>query len=182
VTPDEALELLAPAIITRGGVWADLGAGDGTFTRALAELLGPTSRIYAVERDENALDALRRWAASATADVIPVAADFSLAFDPPGSALLDGMLFANSLHYVRDAKAVLARLAAWLKPGGRVVFIEYDRRSPNRWVPYPIPVATLAALAAAADLAAPSVVGSRPSIYQGELYVAVADRRGFSTA
>jgi SAM-dependent methyltransferase len=177
VTPDEALDFLAPAIATRGGVWADLGAGDGTFTRGLAELLGPTSRIYAVDRDAGAVEALRRWAASAPATVIPVAGDFSLAFEPPRSTLLDGMLFANSLHYVRDAQAVLTRLVAWLKPGGRVVFVEYDRRTPNQWVPFPIPVATLPALTAAAGLSTPSIVGTRPSIYQGELYVAVADRQ-----
>ena len=177
MTPDETLELLAPAITTRGGVWADLGSGDGTFTRALAELLGPASQIYAVDRDQNALAALERWAAASQSKIIPIVGDFSLPFDPPRSALLDGLLFANSLHYIRDAKGVLTRLIAWLKPNGRVVFVEYDRRTSNPWVPYPIPAADLPALTSAAGLSAPSVVGTRPSIYQGELYVAVADRR-----
>jgi ubiquinone/menaquinone biosynthesis C-methylase UbiE len=176
VTSDDAVALLAPAIATRGGVWADLGAGDGTFTRALAQLLGPTSQIYAVDRDGDAIAALKRWAASAPSKVIPVVGDFSLPFDPPRSALLDGMLFANSLHYVRDAEHVLARLAAWLKPGGRTVIVEYERRRANRWVPHPIPIAKLSALTTAAGLSAPTVVARRPSIYEGELYVAVAYR------
>jgi SAM-dependent methyltransferase len=176
VTPDEAFELLAPAVTTRGGVWADLGAGDGAFTRALAELLGPASHVYAVDRDADAVSALKQWAPMAPAKVTPVMGDFSLPFDPPRSTLLDGILFANSLHYVRDARGVLTRLVAWLKPGGRVVFVEYDSRTPNQWVPHPIPIEELPELTAAAGLSAPSIVGTRPSIYQGQLYVAVADR------
>ena len=45
----EAVELIGGAIPRRAGTWADLGAGDGTFTRALVELLGLESRE--AERD-----------------------------------------------------------------------------------------------------------------------------------
>ena len=34
-----------------GGTWADIGAGEGAFTLALADLLGPGGRIVAVDRD-----------------------------------------------------------------------------------------------------------------------------------
>jgi ubiquinone/menaquinone biosynthesis C-methylase UbiE len=176
VTPEDAVTLLAPAIDGTGGTWADLGAGEGTFTRALAELLGPTSRIYAVDRDPDAVAALKQVARTTAANVSPVMGDFALPFDPPGSALLDGMLFANSLHYVRDAKTVLARLVAWVKPGGRVVLVEYDRRMPNPWVPHPIPISRVSDLSEAAGLTPAKVVATRPSRYQGTLYVAVAER------
>ena len=46
----------------------------------------------------------------------------------------------------------LARLVAWLRPGGRVVLVEYDHRRANPWVPYPIGIAKLPALAKAAQL------------------------------
>ena len=176
MTPSDAVDLLAQAISTRGGVWADFGAGDGTFTRALAQLLGPMSRIYAVDRDAHAVAALEQWAQTAESKILPVMGDFSMPFDPPGNSLLDGMLFANSLHYVRDPDIVLGRLVAWIKPGGRVVVVEYDRRKANRWVPYPIPEAKLSSLTKAAGLSAPTVVARRPSIYEGEMYVAVAGR------
>jgi len=55
---DDAQALIAGAVPRRAGVWADLGAGDGTFTQALARLLEPGSRIYAVDRDRAALAAL----------------------------------------------------------------------------------------------------------------------------
>jgi SAM-dependent methyltransferase len=175
VTPDEARELLAPAITAYGGVWADLGAGNGTFTRALADLVGPASQIFAVDRDVEAVKSLTRWAPSAPCKIVPVVSDFALSFELPVTTAFDGMLFANSLHYVKDAGRVLARLVTWLKPGGRMVLVEYDRRRANRWVPHPIPASKFPGLATAAGLTSPAVLATRPSIYQGELYVGVAD-------
>lgn len=46
----EAASLIRKGIERPGGVWADLGAGSGTFTYALAELLGATGTVYAVDR------------------------------------------------------------------------------------------------------------------------------------
>jgi ubiquinone/menaquinone biosynthesis C-methylase UbiE len=174
----DAAALIAGAIPKRGGIWADLGAGEGTFTRALAELLGPDSTIYAVDRDASAVAALELWAPTAKAEVIAVAADFTRTFELPGldGTLLDGLLLANALHFVRDADVALARLAALVKPGGRVVFVEYNRRAASRWVPYPIPATRLPALAASAGLSTPTVTATRPSDYGGEIYVAVAER------
>jgi SAM-dependent methyltransferase len=159
-------------------MWADLGAGDGTFTRALVELLGRSSRIFAVDRDPRAVAALERWARTNAANVIPVVADFTGPFDLPGldETMLEGMIFANALHFVRDVDFVLARLASWVRPGGRVVFVEYDRRATSRWVPYPIPADRLPALAASAGLSTPVIMATRPSAFGGNLYVAVADR------
>ena len=174
----DAVALIGGAIPRRAGTWADLGAGDGTFTRALRELLGPDSRIYAVDRDPGAITAIRRWTAKDAADVIPVVADFTHPFELPGlgNGTLDGMLLANALHFVRDANVVLARLVELVRPGGRVVIVEYDRRAPSPWVPYPIPESRLPALAASAGLSRPEITARRPSRFSGILYVATADR------
>src|SRR6266481_225422 len=43
VNTAEAVGLIGGAIPRRAGTWADFGAGDGTFTRALVELLGQDS-------------------------------------------------------------------------------------------------------------------------------------------
>jgi ubiquinone/menaquinone biosynthesis C-methylase UbiE len=173
----DAVRLIDGAIPRPGGTWADLGAGDGTFTRALAEVLGPKAKVYAVDQDPRAMAAVERWAAKTAANVIPVVADFTRPFELPGlDGVLEGMLFANALHFVRDADVVVARLAEWLRPGGRVVIVEYDRRPASRWVPYPIPAARLPALAKSAGLATPVIVATQPSAYGGDLYVATADR------
>ena len=48
---------LLRAAVEPGGTWADIGAGQGAFTLALADLLGPGGRIVAVDRDARALRA-----------------------------------------------------------------------------------------------------------------------------
>jgi predicted RNA methylase len=73
----DAIELLRDAVGSSRGVWADLGAGTGTFTRALAALLGPGSTIYAVDDDATAVRALRALPSMPTTRVIAVKGDFT---------------------------------------------------------------------------------------------------------
>jgi ubiquinone/menaquinone biosynthesis C-methylase UbiE len=178
----DAVELIREAIPRREGAWADLGCGDGTITRALAELVGPNSRIYAVDRDATAISALARGASVDATQVIPVVADFARPFELPGlgGATLEGILLANALHYVREADTVLARLAEWLRPGGRIVIVEYDQTNATQWVPYPIPTSRLHVLAASAGLSPFVLTASRPSAFGGTLYTAAAERLGSS--
>ena len=180
----EAAALIASAVDDRGGTWADIGAGDGTFTRALAEVLGPGSRVYAVDTDAKAMRGLQEWAARAKWNVIPVIADFTAPFDLPDldERLLDGMVAANALHFVRNPAGALARLAERVRPGGRVVVIEYDRRRASRWVPFPIDSDRLPELAAHAGLSAPAITATQPSLYGGAIYVAAMDRLGSRSA
>jgi SAM-dependent methyltransferase len=174
MNPRDARALLDGAIPTsaRRGDWADFGAGEGTFTRALAELIDGDRRIYAVDSDDGAIAALRMFLRDHT-NVIPVAADFSGELALPE---LTGLLFANSLHYLKNADIVLARLVGLLDESGRVVVIEYDRRGPNQWVPYPIPIARIGELFSNAGLSTPTITAKRPSRYGGDLYVATATR------
>jgi SAM-dependent methyltransferase len=170
----EAVALIQAAVPRGAGAWADVGAGDGTFTRALVELLGHETRIYAVDRDPSAIASLRHWAARDGANVIPVQADFTRSLELPEP--LDGLLVANALHFARDADVVLGRLATLVRLGGRVVIVEYDRRGASRWVPYPVSSNRLPQLTSAAGLSTPTVTATRPSAYGGMLYVAAADR------
>lgn len=167
----EAIELVQPAVAGAGGLWADLGAGSGLFTRALLEALGPEARVVAVDSSDGAHAELQQLAEQSDR-LTAMQADFTgeLAFPEP----LEGMLLANSLHFAKDAGGVLARLVDLLRPGGRVVLVEYDRRSASRWVPYPIAISALPQLAERAGLSRFTVVESRPSNYEGIIYTAVA--------
>src|SRR5690606_11791159 len=74
VEVSEAADLITAAV-TEGGTWADLGAGSGTFTRALASLLGAAGTVYAVDRSPSVRNLARRGD-EAGAAVLPIMADF----------------------------------------------------------------------------------------------------------
>lgn len=175
---DDAVALIRDAVGNATGAWADLGAGTGTFTRALARILGAGSTIYAVDDDVSAVAALHRFATTSATRIIPVRADITRPLELPGLGdhLLDGILLANSLHFVPNAERVLMQLAQRVRVGGRVIVVEYDQRAPSRWVPYPIHASRWPQVAASAGLARAAVTATRPSAYAGVLYAGVAVR------
>jgi predicted methyltransferase len=171
---------LIRAAVTPGGVWADLGAGSGTFTRALASLLGAGGVVYAVDRDASALRDIERAPQqdrSGAADIRTIVADFTADFELPD---LDGVVIANALHFVPYARqaAVLARVAAAAKSGAPIIVIEYDRRASNPWVPYPVNKDAFSALAHSAELGEPTLLATRPSRFSGSIYSVVVRRPG----
>lgn len=176
----EAIDLIRPAVPAGSGTWADLGAGTGLFSRALAALLGDGSRVLALDRDARALSALRLAGrdASAGAEIVPIRGDFQELDSIPElrASALAGALFANALHFAADPARVLARAARLVGDGGRIVVVEYHGRPANPWVPFPVPMDRLAELAAPAGLRSPRIVGQRPSAYGGVMYCAVLER------
>ena len=169
---DDHVGLLRGAV-EPGGTWADVGAGEGAFTLALADLLGPGGRIVAVDRDA---DALRTNAASVhgrfpAVELTTLVADLTRPLSLP---VLDGLVAANSLHYVaRDRQvAVIRALAGHLRPGGRFVVVEYDADSGNPWVPFPFGYGSWERLAEAAGLIETRRIGRVPSRFLGAIYAA----------
>jgi SAM-dependent methyltransferase len=170
--------LLRPAV-TPGGTWADIGAGEGAFTLALADLLGPGGRIVAVDRDARAL----RDNEAAVRSAFPQVALETLVADLTGPLVLpplDGIVAANSLHFVaRDRQvAAVAGLAGHLVPGGRFVVVEYDADRGNPWVPNPFSAASWERLATAAGLIDTRRIGRVPSRFLGAIYSVESRRPG----
>ena len=64
-----------------------------------------------------------------------IEADFR---DPLPLPPLDGIIAANAIHFVPEQAALLRRWREYLKPGGRLIVVEYDAEVGNRWVPYPL--------------------------------------------
>ena len=135
------VELLRGAV-EPGGSWADIGAGSGAFTLALADLLGPGGRIVAVDRDGGAL---RQNAVAAVESRFPgvtierLVADFTRSLELSG---LDGLVAANSLHFVPPDRqvAVVAGLATCLRRGGMLRRRRVRRRSRQPVGAAPIPL------------------------------------------
>lgn len=168
--------LIRNGVGERTGMWADLGAGTGNFTFALRELLPNSATIYAVDRDAHAIAAQRTRAAHAPtgATVVPVQTDFTQRLRLP---LLDGMLMANALHFVHDQEMALRQITAYLKPGGRLLLVEYELDAAQRWVPFPVPWSRFQTLTASVGLHTPTRVGTRRSPRTGiNMYAAVATK------
>jgi SAM-dependent methyltransferase len=167
--------LLSGGIPASGGTWADLGSGEGAFTLALADLLGPTGVIHTVDRDKRALDVQLRALHDAFpgVSVIAHAADFTRALALP---LLDGIVMANSLHFLRDKLATLQLLRGYLGPNGRLILVEYDADRGNPWVPFPLSFETWASLAADAGFRETTRLAAVPSRFLGSIYSALSLR------
>lgn len=160
-----------------GGTWADVGAGTGAFTFALADLLSPGGRIVAIDRDGDALAANAEGVSARFPNVAlrTMTADFT---GELGLPRLDGIVMANSLHFVARERhtGVVAALASHLRPGGAFVVVEYDADRGNPWVPHPFRFEGWVVMAAAAGLVAPRRLGHVPSRFLDGIYSAVAYR------
>jgi ubiquinone/menaquinone biosynthesis C-methylase UbiE len=174
MTHDDHVRLLRDGVAP-GGVWADLGSGWGAFTLALADLLGSGARIYSVDKDVGALREQERAMRERFPDraVTYLHADFT---HPLDLSPLDGVVMANALHFQRAKEGVLALIRGYLKPGGRLVLVEYNADRGNPWVPYPLSYVTWEALAQRSGFVETRLLAMVPSRFLREIYSALSLR------
>jgi trans-aconitate methyltransferase len=171
---EAAVMFAGSALHARGpATWADLGAGDGTFTLALAEALAPGSTIHAMDRDGSALKRIVAYHHSVR--IHTHRGDFTKPLWPFGN--LDGILVANSLHFVRDKAAFIRTCESHMAAASTFLVVEYDTDQANPWVPYPVSRLTLAKVFGAAGYSSIQPLGTRPSAYnRAQLYAVLIAR------
>jgi ubiquinone/menaquinone biosynthesis C-methylase UbiE len=107
-----------------GQTLLDVGCGPGYATTDLAGIVGPTGRVLGVDRSRRFLDA-----AAARARALGVANtefhELDLDEQPLPAVTLDGAWSRWVYAFVRDPRALLARVAAAMRPGGVMVLHEY---------------------------------------------------------
>src|SRR3984885_7794844 len=148
--------------------WCDLGCGTGTFTTALAELLAPGSTIHAVDLDQKALAEIPdRYDGVAIRKVL-------VDLRSPGLRLpsVDGILMANSLHFIQYQHLFLRKL---LSVTNRFLIVEYERSKPSPWGPYPVGFDRLCELFREAGVENVVKLATRRSRFGGTLYSAFAE-------
>ena len=175
---NDHVNLLKPAKLPNGGIWADLGAGSGAFTLALRELIGSSGVIYAVDKDRSRLKELEqgyrlRFGESKNLNLI--LDDFS---DPLKLPALDGLVMANSLHYFKDKEKILRIVRTYIKQNGKLLLVEYNVDKGNPWVPYPLSFDSWRILAPRAGFDEPRLLGKHPSSFLKEFYSAVVNKTG----
>jgi SAM-dependent methyltransferase len=121
---DRRDEILAKLELHEGMAVADVGAGTGLFTLAIAERVGSKGKVYAVDVQAYFLDHIGQKARKAElGNVTLVRAKQDSAKLPEGS--VDLVLMVDSYHHVEQPAPYLASLKAALRPGGRLVVVDY---------------------------------------------------------
>jgi ubiquinone/menaquinone biosynthesis C-methylase UbiE len=165
--------LIKDGIPGPGGVWADFGSGSGAFTLALADLLGPGAQIYSVDKNDAALNQQARAIRSRfpAVEMHYLTADYTHSLDLP---TLDGALMANTLHFQQQKGPVLGLIRTYLRPGGRLIVVEYNLDRGNTWVPYPFSYQTWDTIARSNGFINTRLLARRPSRFMGEIYSALS--------
>ena len=109
---------------TVGQTILDVGCGPGYATLDLAEIVGPSGRVVAIDRSRRFLDVLearRRHAGIAQVDV----SELDLAESALPAVAAQGAWCRWVLCFVRNPRDLLTRIAGALRPGGVLVSYEY---------------------------------------------------------
>jgi ubiquinone/menaquinone biosynthesis C-methylase UbiE len=113
--------------LRRGQTVAEVGAGSGYVVRRLARAIGPRGRVYAVDAEPRMLPVLvERLRRARIANVTPVLGRDDDPLLPARSC--DLVLVVNTYHHFPGGPRYLRRLARLLRPGGRLVNVDFHRR------------------------------------------------------
>jgi len=109
-----------------GMVVADVGAGTGLFTRLLAREVGPAGQVYAVDIAPKFLEHVRKTSRQAgLRNVTPVLCGPDSVDLPPAS--VDLAFVCDTYHHFEFPQRTLASLHRAIKPGGRLVVVDFVR-------------------------------------------------------
>jgi arsenite methyltransferase len=120
--------VIAALNVRPGDQVADLGSGGGYFTFRLAEAVGPAGKVYAVDIDPDMVDLIAKRAKQETAaNIDPILAKPDDPLLP--KAEVDLIFTSNTYHHIDNRIAYFSNLHKYLRPGGRIAIIDFDRRS-----------------------------------------------------
>jgi ubiquinone/menaquinone biosynthesis C-methylase UbiE len=120
-------KVIAALKIQPGASVADLGSGGGYFTFRLAEAVGPSGKVYAVDIDRDMVDLIAERATKEERSNVEVI--LARPEDPSlPKAGVDLIFTSNTYHHIEDRVAYFANLRKYLRRNGRVAIIEFDRR------------------------------------------------------
>jgi putative heme-binding domain-containing protein len=126
---EERPEVLMKALgILPGSTVADIGSGTGYFTWRLAEEVGPRGKVYAVDVQQSMLDLTRTAVEQRNVRNV----DYILANETnPGlpAQSIDFAFIAYAYHEFAEPEVTMGAIRRALKPGGRVLILEYAKES-----------------------------------------------------
>ena len=116
-----------------GDIVADIGSGSGVFSIPMAQAIGPTGTLYAVDIDQGMIDyVLERAGGEGLANVRGVLGEYG---DPKLPARdVDVAFLHDTLHMIELRQAYINALATYLEPDGRIVVIEREADQVQNWM------------------------------------------------
>jgi precorrin-6B methylase 2 len=127
---EEPAKLIEALEVKEGMVIADVGAGSGYHTFRLAPLVGPDGKILAVDIQPQMLDLIRKRAAKQQVKNIELIRGTQTDPKLPAGAV-DLILMVDVYHEFSHPYEMGEKLVAALKPGGRLVFVEFRLEDPK---------------------------------------------------
>jgi len=127
---EEGLSLLIESLkLEPGMVVADLGAGSGVVSTRIAKEIAPGGTVLAVDIQQEMLDALAKKSKQRGIDnIVPILGETKSPRLKPGT--VDLVVMVDVYHEFNFPYEMLREIAAALKPGGRVAFVEYRQEDP----------------------------------------------------
>ena len=129
---EERTDLLVDALALKPGeIVADIGAGSGYFSWRMARQVGETGKVYAVEIQQEMLDILmanmrKRRVGDIVQPMLGTAQDPKLP-----EAGVDTILLVDVYHEFDFPYEMTRAMIKALKPGGRLVLVEYRGEDPD---------------------------------------------------
>lgn len=124
-------ELLASAGLKPGQVFADVGCGPGFFTLPAAEIVGTKGRVYAIDTQQEMLDALKKRNPPECVHIVRSEEEKI----PLKNGEVDLALLAYVLHEAADQTAFLTEVRRILKKGGQLLVIDWKKLKEEKGPP-----------------------------------------------
>lgn len=119
-------DILRALRIEPGATVADVGAGTGLFASMLSEAVGPSGRVLAVDIAPNFVEHVRARAAAEGLHNVEARLSTEHSAELP-EASVDVVLLCDVYHHFEYHEDMLRSIGAALRPGGRLVVIDFER-------------------------------------------------------
>lgn len=113
--------------LTEGSVVADIGAGDGNQTLAIADYVGSSGQVYSTELGAESVQDLRESIVESGAENVTVLEGSPTQTNLPEESF-DGIYLRRVYHHIGEPTSMNASILESLKPGGRLAIIDFEPR------------------------------------------------------
>src|SRR5262245_31461321 len=119
-------KIVAACKLTPGLAVADIGAGTGLFTRLFAKEVGPKGKVFAVDIADKFLDHIKKTCKEAKIGSVETVKCSATSCELPERSI-DVAFICDTYHHFEFPYRTMATIHKALKPGGRVVVVDFER-------------------------------------------------------